>query len=140
MNFKNADNSWTAIGVVSYKHFLGNCQNDSTLPRPFTLVSPYLNWINCIISDGKWTNNSSCSNETVTTITTPPTTISPSTTTTSTTTQTTTTIVSTTTKPFRGCVAATKETPKRCNSTRSYSDLSSIMTIIASILLSIFIL
>ena len=61
VNFKNADNSWTAIGVVSYKHFLGNCQNDSTLPRPFTRVSSYLNWIECVMSDGKWNNSSSCS-------------------------------------------------------------------------------
>jgi len=60
VNLKNADNSWTAIGIVSYKHFLGGCQNGSTLPRPFTRVNSYLNWIECVMSDGKW-NNSSCS-------------------------------------------------------------------------------
>ena len=70
VNLKNADNSWTAIGIVSYKHTLGSCQNDSTIPRPFTRVSSYLDWIECVISDGKW-NNSSCFNESITTITSP---------------------------------------------------------------------
>ena len=68
VNFKNADNSWTAIGIVSYGYFLGDCQTDSTIPRPFTRVSSFLNWIDCIMSDGKL-NNSSCSiNESKTTI------------------------------------------------------------------------
>ena len=80
VNFKNPDNRWMAIGIVSYEHFLGGCQNDSSAPRPFTRVSSYLDWINCMI-DVK--SNYSCSNESISTSSakpaTLPTTESPST-------------------------------------------------------------
>jgi len=73
VNFKNPDNSWMAIGIVSYEHFLGGCQNDSSAPRPFTRVSSYLDWINCMIGVK---SNSSCSIESISTSSVKPATLS----------------------------------------------------------------
>ena len=54
MNFKNADGTWTVIGIVSYDFnpfiqgtestFL-RCRNVPSPPRAFTRVGPYIDWI-----------------------------------------------------------------------------------------------
>ena len=50
MNYKNADGTWTVIGIVSYEHFL-SCQNASSVPRAFTRVSSYVDWIKNVTKD-----------------------------------------------------------------------------------------
>ena len=51
MNYKNADGTWTTIGIVSYDHYLRGCRNDSSTPRPFVRISSYVDWICNITKD-----------------------------------------------------------------------------------------
>ena len=51
MNYKNADGTWTTIGIVAYENYLGGCRNDSLTPRSFTRVSSYVEWICSITKD-----------------------------------------------------------------------------------------
>ena len=61
MNYKNADGTWAAIGIVSYdfnpfvqgteETFL-NCKTGPSTPRSFTRVSSYVDWILVIMNDG----------------------------------------------------------------------------------------
>ena len=57
MNYKNADGTWTAIGIVAYDSFL-SCRDHSTIPRAFTRVSSYVDWIVNVTSDGNLNSSS----------------------------------------------------------------------------------
>ena len=78
MILRNADGTWTAVGIVSYdfnpfvlgeeETFL-HCRNVPSTPRAFTRVSSYFDWISVILNDGNVTCSSST--ESITTKTSP---------------------------------------------------------------------
>jgi secreted trypsin-like serine protease len=68
VSYKNADNRWTVIGIVSYDSFLSECRNESS-PRAFIRISSYLDWIVNITNDGNFIPSPTA--EIITTITSP---------------------------------------------------------------------
>ena len=50
MSFRNAQDSWTAIGIVTYET-IDSCRNGSSkTPKTFTRVTSYVDWIECVMS------------------------------------------------------------------------------------------
>ena len=65
--YRNSDGTWTAVGIVSYdfnpfilgaeETFLA-CRAGPSLPRAFTRISSYFDWISWVINDGNVTCSS----------------------------------------------------------------------------------
>ena len=76
VNYKNPDGTWSIVGIVallSIKDIIGCKFIPPLTPRPFTRVSSYVDWINCMMSDSQL--NCSLITTSTTTITTQPVTL-----------------------------------------------------------------